>query len=93
VPTYSYRCADCGAFDVRCAIAERTREQHCPQCGRPATRLITAPALRGLAGAVRGALEASERSADAPEVVTSLPRSRRATPITTDPRHLMLPRP
>jgi hypothetical protein len=39
-------------------------------------------------------LEASARSADSPQVVTGVPgRSRRATPITIDPRHAKLPRP
>lgn len=93
MPTYLFRCADCGAFDVRCPIAERTQERACPRCGRLGRRVFTAPALRTLASPVRGALEAAERSSDTPEVVTSVPRSPRATPISTDPRHVMLPRP
>lgn len=93
MPTYSFRCAACGAFDVQCAIADRTLTQRCPICGGEGSRLFTAPALRRLPVAVRGALAASERSADAPDVVTSVPRSSRATAVTRDPRHLTLPRP
>jgi hypothetical protein len=43
---------------------------------------------------VRRALEASERSADEPAVVSSVPgRSRKAIPTSRDPRHARLPRP
>jgi hypothetical protein len=75
-------------------MAESGRETTCPDCAHPAARVFGAPALRGLDPTVRRALDASARSADTPQVVTSVPgRSRRATPVTTDPRHARLPRP
>ncbi|MGQ0483603.1 MAG: FmdB family zinc ribbon protein [Pseudonocardia sp.] len=93
MPTYSFRCTACGEFAVRCPIAERAGPHRCPTCARPGIRVYDAPALRAMAGPLRGALESAERSADAPETVTSVPRSSRATPVTRDPRHLSLPRP
>jgi len=50
--------------------------------------------LRTLDPRLREAMDAGARSAEAPPVVSTVPgRSRRATPITTDPRHARLPRP
>lgn len=75
-------------------MAESGCETACPDCALPAARVYGAPALRGLDPTARRALDASARSADSPQVVSSVPgRSRRATPTTTDPRHARLPRP
>ncbi|MQA14312.1 MAG: zinc ribbon domain-containing protein [Pseudonocardiaceae bacterium] len=92
MPTYTYRCTEDGTFDVRRAIADRNGREPCPWCGRAASAVFVAPALRRTPAAVRGALTSAERSADAPEVVTVVPPCSRATPITRDPRHLRLPR-
>ncbi|HXV93615.1 MAG TPA: zinc ribbon domain-containing protein [Pseudonocardia sp.] len=96
MPTYRFRCARCGAFDLVRPMARSGEAASCPECGAEARRVFGAPALRALDPAVRGALDASAKSADAPEVVTSVPsagRRRRPTRITTDPRHATLPRP
>jgi putative FmdB family regulatory protein len=93
VPTYSYRCAACGTFDLIRPMSAATPQEPCPECAGPARRVFGAPALRSLTPAVRGALTAQERSADAPEVVRSVPPGPRRTRTTTDPRHLSLPRP
>jgi putative FmdB family regulatory protein len=94
VPTYDYRCPRCGEFQLRRPMAESACETTCPDCALPAVRVFGAPALRGLDQTVRRALDASAGSADSPQVVTSVPgRSRRATPLSTDPRHARLPRP
>ena len=94
MPTYAYRCPRCGEFQLHRPMAESGCETTCPDCAHPAARVFGAPALRGIDPTVRRALDASARSADAPQVVTSVPgRSRRATPVTTDPRHARLPRP
>jgi putative FmdB family regulatory protein len=94
VPTYSYRCAACGPFDLVRPMAAAHEEAVCPECGGRSTRTFGAPALRLDAG-VPAAVEAGERSAEAPEVVRSIPTSgrRRPTHPTTDPRHRRLPRP
>ena len=94
VPTYGFQCPACGRFDVIRPMADASAPATCPTCGQDGRRTFGAPALRALAPDLRRALDAGARSADAPEVVTTVPgRSRRSTPITTDPRHARLPRP
>jgi putative FmdB family regulatory protein len=93
VPTYSYRCTGCGDFEVVRAMSSRAERELCPSCGSAAARVFGAPALRTLAPSVLSALAAQERTAHEPDVVTTVPGARRRTPVTTDPRHLSLPRP
>jgi putative FmdB family regulatory protein len=96
VPTYSYRCAFCGPFDLIRPMSAVTPQECCPDCAAPARRVFGAPVLRSMTPVVRDALTAQERSADAPEVVTSVPTGPpgpRRFRTTTDPRHLSLPRP
>jgi putative FmdB family regulatory protein len=97
VPTYGYRCGPCGDFELVRPMAEAAAETTCPACGAPARRVFGAPALRALSPGLRNALDAGERSADAPDVVTSVPaagrRGRNVVRTTTDPRHARLPRP
>ena len=95
MPTYSYRCTACGPFDLVRPMAAADDTAACPTCGGPGVRTFGAPALRrGHAGA-RAALEAGERSAEAPDVVRGIPTAgrRRTTRTSTDPRHARLPRP
>jgi putative FmdB family regulatory protein len=94
VPTYSHRCPSCGPFDVVRPMAAADAPTECPACGAPARRTFGAPALRATPAGVRAAVEAGERSAEAPDVVRSLPSAGRRGPrTTTDPRHARLPRP
>ncbi|MEC4765400.1 FmdB family zinc ribbon protein [Mycobacterium sherrisii] len=94
LPTYGYKCGDCGPFTLVRPMAEARSLTDCPGCGDAARRVFGSPALHALDTGVRRAHDASERSAEAPQVVSSVPgRSRRATPITSDPRHARLPRP
>ncbi|GEL20195.1 FmdB family zinc ribbon protein [Pseudonocardia asaccharolytica] len=94
MPTYSYRCPDCSDFDLVRPMAEADAPARCPGCGRPSRRVFGAPALHSMDPRQRRAMDASERSADAPEVVSSVPgRARQAIPVTRDPRHARLPRP
>lgn len=95
MPTYSYRCAACGPFELVRPMAAAGAQAPCPACAGPGRRTFGAPALRhGDAGA-RAAIVAGERSAEAPEVVRAVPTTgrRRSTRTTTDPRHARLPRP
>jgi len=94
VPTYSYRCAACGPFDLVRPMAARD-EATCPRCDGPGDRTFGAPALHRTSPGVRAAVEAGERSAEAPQVVRSIPTAgpRRTVRTTTDPRHARLPRP
>jgi putative FmdB family regulatory protein len=98
LPTYGYRCSRCGSFDVRREINNRLDAEPCPSCARPSRRVFDAPALRGVHPGLRRALDAQQRSAHEPTVVrtdqgATLGPSRRATPVSTDPRHARLPRP
>jgi putative FmdB family regulatory protein len=94
VPTYSYRCAACGPFDLVRPMAAADEEAVCSACAAPSPRTFGAPALRRLSVDVRAAVEAGERSAEAPQVVRGIPPpGRRAGHVGTDPRHARLPRP
>jgi putative FmdB family regulatory protein len=98
VPTYSYSCSVCGGFDRIRPMSEAAGETSCPDCGRSSRRIWSAPSLRGMDPSLRGALDAQSRSADVPQVVTSLPpRSaadrQRVMRRATDPRQARLPRP
>jgi putative FmdB family regulatory protein len=93
VPTYSYRCS-CGPFEQLRPMAAAHEQAACPACGEPSPRVFAAPALRRLDPGVRAAVEAGERSAEAPEVVRAVPSTgRRRVRTSTDPRHARLPRP
>jgi putative FmdB family regulatory protein len=94
LPTYGYQCEPCGGFTLVRPMAQVGDPAACPSCGRGAQRVFGLPALRTLDPRLREAMDAGARSAEAPPVVSTVPgRSRRATPITTDPRHARLPRP
>jgi putative FmdB family regulatory protein len=93
MPTYGFDCAGCGPFDLVRPMAQAGDPASCPTCGEQGRRSYAAPALRSLDPALRGALGASARSADAPEVVHTVPPRTRGPRYTTDPRHLRLPRP
>ena len=94
MPTYSYRCAACGPFDLVRPMAAAGEQVSCPGCGGAGRRTFGAPALRGGDAGVRAAIEAGERSAEAPDVVRGVPSTgRRRTRTSTDPRHARLPRP
>ena len=95
MPTYSYRCVACGPFDLVRPMAAAGLPALCPACGGAGRRTFGAPALRGGHAGARAAIEAGERSAEAPQVVRGIPvaGTRRPTRTTTDPRHARLPRP
>ncbi|CAG9164413.1 FmdB family zinc ribbon protein [Cupriavidus pampae] len=56
MPTYDYRCAQCGDFARMRPMAERDRLCECPVCGAASPRaLVAAPSLAGTAA---GSLDA-----------------------------------
>ncbi len=95
MPTYSFRCAGCGPFDLVRPMAAAHEQAPCPGCGQPGARSFGAPALRRLNAGLRAAVEAGERSAESPQVVRDVPATgrRRTARTTTDPRHARLPHP
>jgi putative FmdB family regulatory protein len=53
VPLYEYRCADCGGQFEALVPAGRADDEHCPDCGAEARRLLSlvAAPVRGNDGA------------------------------------------
>jgi len=67
MPTYDYRCAECGDFSMLRSISRRDDPCLCPSCGTSAPRaLIAAPAFASMSAATRTAHATNERSAHAP---------------------------
>ncbi|MCV7422102.1 zinc ribbon domain-containing protein [Mycobacterium yunnanensis] len=94
MPTYTYDCDSCGSFELNRPMSAVSADAGCPECTSPARRVFGAPGLNALDPNLRRRHDAAAASASEPAVVRSVPgRSRRATPITTDPRHARLPRP
>ncbi|WP_106180972.1 FmdB family zinc ribbon protein [Prauserella shujinwangii] len=94
--TYVYRCARCGDFERQHPMGEAAATRPCPDCGEPAARRYTAPAVRHTTpSSWSRAREYAQRSAESPEVV-SAPPPRGASGgvrVSRDPRHARLPRP
>lgn len=93
MPLYEFRCARCGVFDSHHSMADVPRERDCPYCADKARRMFSAVGLSRLGSPEAKAIDHAQRSASEPEVVTGAAGRRRATPVTTDPRHQKLPRP
>ncbi|WP_407441280.1 FmdB family zinc ribbon protein [Rhodococcus sp. (in: high G+C Gram-positive bacteria)] len=96
MPLYEYRCVDCGPFDVSVSMSDVRPTTVCPACAAESPRAITAPRFgRGPTAAMR-VLDSTARTASEPAVVSGAVPGRPRTPprpVTTDPRHRMLPRP
>ncbi len=74
-------------------MATAPADTPCPGCSGQARRRIGAPALgAGNSPGIR-VQDATRATADSPDVVRSLPASRRRVPVTTNPLHRKLPRP
>lgn len=93
MPVYEFRCADAHVHEAVLAIDSDQRSMPCRTCGAAAARLISAPGLSRLGSTRARLIEKSERSAHEPAVVEGIPRGRRSTPVSRDPRHAKLPRP
>jgi putative FmdB family regulatory protein len=93
VPTYAYRCAECGPFELSCPMGSAAAEEPCARCDTPARRVFTPPLLARTPSALARALGAQEASAHEPRVVERVPPARRRTAPPVDPRLASLPRP
>ncbi|TFV60975.1 zinc ribbon domain-containing protein [Mycobacterium sp. PS03-16] len=95
MPSYSFRCArGCPVFSERHPITAPPDTAVCAQCGEPARRMIGSPALGAGRSAAMRAQDATRATADTPAVVDRVPpRTRGATPVSTNPLHRKLPRP
>jgi putative FmdB family regulatory protein len=99
VPLYEFRCPEGTTTESPFSMATVPDAIACPDCGAAARRRITGARLSRSGTPAYGLIESTERSAEAPEVVTSLPgpsasaRSRKEPRHTGNPLHLKLPRP
>ena len=68
MPTYDYRCDDCGGFDARRSVGERDAPIACPDCGCVSARVLSAaPRLALMADGTRRAIAVNERAAHEPK--------------------------
>ncbi|MFW6187108.1 MAG: FmdB family zinc ribbon protein [Actinomycetota bacterium] len=96
--TYVFRCPECSEFDVVQPMSAVGPTHPCPGCGRSSRRVFTPPALNTTSAGLRRAADTAEASAEAPQVVRSIPSGPRrpsaprwspftgATPVAADRR-------
>lgn len=97
---YEYRCEEDGPFQVTYPMGQAPGSIACRACGAAARRVLSSPQLGFTSResrAVFSAIEHSEKTAESPDVVTSLPvdtrRARRPRTVPLTPRLRGLPRP
>ncbi len=96
MPIYEYRCPRCDVYEIIRALGAAPDAEDCPTCGQPARRLISAPHLSRTNTPSSRLIDAAERSATEPDVITGgIPPSRvRSTPTySSNPLSRKLPRP
>jgi putative FmdB family regulatory protein len=70
MPLYEYECRKHGVFEQLGSIAERVAPRPCPDCNRPAARVLSATQQPALERTTRVAHERNERSRHEPRMVT-----------------------
>ncbi|GFG54214.1 FmdB family zinc ribbon protein [Mycolicibacterium agri] len=73
MPTYSFRCTDCGPFAITRAITDTVARPPCPTCSAPARRVFASPALATLGTGQHRLADMAAASAERPEVTTTVP--------------------
>jgi putative FmdB family regulatory protein len=74
--TYLFRCPDCSVFEVVIPMSSLRPTHPCPSCTGESRRVWTAPALATTPAALHRAVDAADASAEAPQVVRSIPAGR-----------------
>lgn len=80
MPTYTYRCRGCGAFDLTRPIAHRGEPAQCPECHATGMRVFTAPHLSSLNPSLDRAVTSAGLSAETPQVTRSIPQQASRAP-------------
>lgn len=94
MPTYSYTCPRCGAFELVRTIARRTDPAPCPDCDRLGARAFSAPHLSRLSPSLDRAVTHAGLSSETPQVTRHIPATAQPTSGTTQrPGFPALPRP
>lgn len=93
MPTYSFRCSDCGPFDLTTAMADVVTTPPCPACTAPARRVFASPPLTTFSAGQHRLASLAAASAEQPTVTSTIPAAlgRPHTP-RRDPRLPALPR-
>ena len=73
MPTYHYRCAACGGFDLLRAVARRDDPARCPTCGSTGSRVVTSAHFARATPSLDRAATAAGRSAESPGVTAQVP--------------------
>lgn len=93
MPTYSFRCADCGPFDLTRAITDAVATPPCPTCAAPARRVFGSPRLTSFSTGQHRLADMAAASAERPAVTNTIPGALgRPRPPRRDPRLPALPR-
>ena len=92
---YAYRCPSCPEFEASFPMGQAPAATECPQCAEPARRRLSVPRLSSGSTAARRLVESTERSAEHPDVVQTVPNlgGNCPAPRSTNPLHRKLPRP
>ena len=94
MPWYVFRCDQHGEHGVFMRMSEVKATHPCPNCHRQGKRVYQTPMLNLGDAQARRLIDATESTADAPPVVTSVPESpRRRQKVARDPRLQKLPKP
>lgn len=95
--TYEYQCEQDGVIEISRPIGLAPESITCSTCGGNAVRMISVPMIRNKAPiAFTAAIDHAEKSRYEPDVVTSLPQTRRSkhpSKILQNPALKNLPRP
>ncbi|MFM9133974.1 MAG: FmdB family zinc ribbon protein, partial [bacterium] len=75
--TYEYSCADHGITEVDLPMGTAPQSVGCPECGEPAKRVYSSPMVSSVDQGRMKLIDSTKASADAPEVVSSVPRGGR----------------
>ncbi|MEV0698922.1 FmdB family zinc ribbon protein [Saccharopolyspora sp. NPDC050389] len=88
--TYEYDCPRCGRFETHQPMGTASDSHACPDCGRSARRIFSAPHFTAVPARLAAALDRADRSSAEPEVVTEVPGRQ---PTRPHPSLSRLPRP
>jgi putative FmdB family regulatory protein len=70
MPSYDYRCVDCGPFVVVCPMGDAPSGAACPVCDGASRRVFSPPGVPRTPRAVARAFGRADASASEPSVVT-----------------------
>ena len=93
MPTYSFRCPDCGPFDLSRPMTADMAAAPCPTCATQARRVYASPPLTAFSAGQHRLASLAAASAEQPAVTTTIPAALgRPRPPRRDPRLPGLPR-